>query len=274
MSQITILDNGRFSLMGLPPGSINPCSEPKNIGGHPKIGRIQYERRIDRAAELNAGFLSIDPNEFSATSTLLIERLRDCGYAALLTRGVYPTAIPTLDGRRGYATTFFRTFIPSLRDSMWRRSGLLTNNFSEDANISTQEQFTCTTRHWKMLKKAFRRPVYGLYLPFALQGFSIEAARRLINELPDNFSLCGPVDICATLLLYEDFFIVNSSRPTMVAAGTSSLSDQELSVAIGTITHEQNGGKDNQIELHCGFSPPYLYTKGLSDFSPGLLFTL
>jgi hypothetical protein len=60
----------------------------------------------------------------------------------------------------------------------------------------------------------------------------------------------------------------------MVAAGTSSLSDQELSVAIGTITHEQNGGKDNQIELHCGFSPPYLYTKGLSDFSPGLLFTL
>ncbi len=274
IGQITVLEDGRFSATGLPSGAINFYSGTTNTQGHPNLRNIQYENRLNRAAEIYNGFLSIDDGEFISKAGLLIARLKELGFANLLKRGAYPTAIPTIDGRHNYTTHLFRTFLPLLNDMIWRhREGLWTCDFPEAISRSTTEQFSCDHRHGALFEKTHHGTIYGLHLPFALQGFSLHGARELIKYLPPNFSLCGPIETCAAMLLYHDFLIIDPARPVMLSAGIHWNEDPELTVAIGTATHQQPDG-DNQIELHCGFSPPYLYSNGSNKFSPGLFFQL
>lgn len=65
-------------------------------------------------------------------------------------------------------------------------------------------QVTCVleSRQDRLLAKLAEGPVAGIYFPAALQGFSISAAREMVQMLPEGFVLTGGIEAAVALTGY------------------------------------------------------------------------
>ncbi len=74
------------------------------------------------------------------------------------------------------------------------------------------------TRHDRVIAKMAESPVYALYFPYALLGWSIPADRELIAMLPENFALTGGIDTATALAGYSYLLASNYRKPTLDCA--------------------------------------------------------
>jgi len=71
------------------------------------------------------------------------------------------------------------------------------------------------TRHDRFLGRLSRRPGVALYLPNLLQGFSVDAQRQQICDLPESMLLSGAIDTTLAMGAYPDMLARDFRTPRL-----------------------------------------------------------
>lgn len=72
------------------------------------------------------------------------------------------------------------------------------NFVSAEEGLDTQ--IVDSSRYRQLLEKALVSDVVGWYFPNAMAGFAVPDQRRVMNRLPDNFILSGPLEATISLI--------------------------------------------------------------------------
>lgn len=75
-------------------------------------------------------------------------------------------------------------------------------------------------RNSQLLKKLEIAPVNGLYFPAALQGFSTEGCREMVEYLPQGFVLSGGIETAVAAISYPKALFSNGYSVALDCAGT------------------------------------------------------
>jgi hypothetical protein len=271
LMKIKLFENGVIN-SGLRYPEFNGSPGTRDCSHHPRIDRIQYSQRLNTAAEAFNPLLCADEDCLNIRTTELIVQLNELGLGGLLKSGAYPIVIPTINVG-SYTLFLFKELVPALANSLFRHfknSAIWSNGFTQEEywQAIISQHLSCQGKHVEVVNSAKNGPKYGIFFPFALRGYSISAAQKIVDGLPEGFSLAGPLDTIVPMLIYTDFLVSNPPRPHILTAGVSWGNRPDLTITIGS----QMVG--DQRELHCGISPPNLHDTGHPDFSAGLLFTL
>lgn len=76
------------------------------------------------------------------------------------------------------------------------------------------------TRHDRLITAMANGSVAGIYFPTALQGFSIEADREVIQTLPGNYLLAGALDASVAMVAFPKVLACNNT-PVLDCAANS-----------------------------------------------------
>lgn len=76
------------------------------------------------------------------------------------------------------------------------------NNLRQ-GTLAGQVNMVDVSRHKQLIERAKKKPVVGLYFPNPLQGFSVDASREQMNDLPEGFYLSG-LDTVIAMIMYPD----------------------------------------------------------------------
>jgi hypothetical protein len=153
--------------------------------------------------EVGADILGLqEAQRFQIRSLALLEVLRADQQAKNLLRGVHlPLTLPKCTVA-DYGTTLEETFLPGVKLAYQAEfSGRKFVNHRE-GTLAGQVSVVPEPRQDKLLAKLAEGPVTGIYFPVALQGFSIPAAREIIQMLPEGFILTGALETAVALTGY------------------------------------------------------------------------
>ena len=70
------------------------------------------------------------------------------------------------------------------------------------------------TRHGLLIERMKEGPIVGIYFPNAMQGFSIDAARRQMYDLPKSLILSG-LDTIIGMIMYPDILARDNNVPRL-----------------------------------------------------------
>jgi len=76
------------------------------------------------------------------------------------------------------------------------------------------------SRHDRLVERMRREPIIGLYFPNPLQGFSVDADREQMTNLPEEFTLSG-LDAIVGMIMYPDVLARNWNTPGIDLAAFS-----------------------------------------------------
>lgn len=184
--------NGRFI-----PQGVKSAVYESNKKFYLKQPDIDFTLRFDAIKKLNVKPLT--SSSFKKQSTSLIEKLQANPNTRNLLNGVcLPIVLPKLD-IKDYGATIedlllsveksYKAEYPSRTFINYRKNEL-------QGKVSIIDP-----SHEALIEKLREAPQVGLYLPTALQGFSVLAQREQV--LPEGFSLCG-LEIIIAQIMYPD----------------------------------------------------------------------
>ena len=78
--------------------------------------------------------------------------------------------------------------------------------------LASQVTVLSNTRHDRFIARLVE-PVVGLYFPNLLQGFSVDAQRQQICDLPESMLLSGPIDTALAMTAYPDVLARDFNTP-------------------------------------------------------------
>lgn len=201
-----------------PKGLKAPVSDP-NRDFWFKQPEIDYVARHARHTEL-FGDSGITVEEFRERSERLIARLKDDEQLSGTMNGVYlPVILPRLPEEFDYGEKLeellgvveksYCTEFPS-RKFYNHREGKLAG-----------EVKIVHPSHEMLIETLKAEPRVGLYFPNPLQGFSVDAAREQMNDLPMDLLLSGGLDMAAAMAMYSDVLARDINTPSLDMAALS-----------------------------------------------------
>ncbi len=142
----------------------------------------------------------------------LTKKLKENPVTANLLAGTnFPIIIPSIPSAILNLGRTSETYIQKAKMSLNSYFG--TNVLIEDLleSVSVSEVNTRVvaikdgSRYEKLVNKLLSKPVFALYFPCALQGFSPEAALNQMSTLPSNIILSGLIDTSMAYAIYPEF---------------------------------------------------------------------
>lgn len=155
----------------------------------------------------------VSKEEFEARATALMDEVGKDATRRNLLNGVHlPIVLPQLP-EGDYGELFEKIYIRAVRRSHLNRSRSHTFHNARKGDLA---RMVCPVepRHFALVDLMREGPVVGVYFANPLQGFGIEAADRMIKELPQGYSLSGGFDAAVAYAAYPD----------TLASGTGSVS--------------------------------------------------
>lgn len=168
----------------------------------PRLSNGDYAAVLIRLMENLPGLTFASAEEFMAQSLALLEALRGDTRTNNLLRGVYlPVTLPQIMVA-DYGTTLEDVFLAAVGRSY--QAQFPARKFINHQKGTLAHQVTCVpeSRQDRLLACLAAVPVTGIYFPTALQGFSIPAAREMVQMLPEGFILTGSLETAVVLTAY------------------------------------------------------------------------
>lgn len=193
-----------------PPGvgaPVNPASTRYALA-QPGIDESVIHGRISE--HLGAG---ISADELAARVAALLQRLRGDEATAPLANGTYvPFILP--GGRYGdIGVELEERFLPAVGRSWKARYPKYEFRNELKGGLAGKVRIAKGSRHEQLIDALAAGPVVGIYFPLALSGFSVDAALRQMESLPDGAVLSGGYDVCAALVGCPELLMKEDGYP-------------------------------------------------------------
>lgn len=178
----------------------------------PEIDYSAIHARID--AQLGGGSaLSVD--EFKQRADAILENLRQNPATANLVKGVkVPFFLPKAS-HADIGQALAERYLPAVAQAFETRFPTYTFTDHNKVELTGQLSVGEKSRHDRLIHAMSQDCVVGYYFP-ALLEFSIPAARRQIDALPDNFVLAGGYDTCAAFIGSPDLLLRTDGYPPLL----------------------------------------------------------
>lgn len=189
----------------IPPVGFQPQVVDANRSFHlvqPRLVSEDYAAVLARLMEYLPGLTFASAKDFQIRSLALLEVLRANPQAKNLLRGAHlPVTLPWM-AVADYGTTLDDVFLAAVGRSY--QVHFREHKFLNYRKGTLARQVTCVpeSRQDRLLAKLAEGPVTGIYFPVALQGFSIPAARKIMEFLPEGFVLAGAMEIATAVVAY------------------------------------------------------------------------
>lgn len=189
----------------IPPAGFQPPVVDANRSFHlvqPRLVAEDYTAVLARLQQFLPSLTFASAKDFQIRATALVEVLRADAQAKNLLRGVHlRVALPQLTVA-DYGTTLEEVFLPGVMRAY--SAEFPGRKFLNHRQGTLAGQVTCVleSRQDRLLAKLAAAPVTGIYFPTALQGFSIPAAREMVQMLPEGFILAGAIETATVVVAY------------------------------------------------------------------------
>lgn len=229
-----------------------------------ELNFVELAARYARYAKL-FGDPGMGLDEFRKRSEMLIVRIVEDGRFAGILNGVYlPVILPHLSKEFDYGEfmeeRLLRVVERAYRNEYTDRQYYDHRSFFEDHNIELRSQLSIVhPSHQRLVEMLMDAPQLGIFFPNALGGFSVDAAREQMRELPNSLILSGGLDTAVAMAVYPDVLAGESRNPNLYMPALSWRSCDR------TLIFEDDGR-----ELRFG-GYPYCHS-ALGDHSAGLLY--
>lgn len=202
----------------IPPAGFQPQVVDANRSFHLTQPSVDCTAVLARLQKYLPGLTFASAKDFQIRSLALVEVLRADPQAKNLLRGVYlPVTLPQLTAA-DYGTTLEDVFLAAVGKSY--QAQFPGRKFLNHRKGTLAEQVTCVpeSRQDRLLAKLVEGPVTGIYFPVALQGFSLSAAREMVQMLPEGFILTGGIEAAVALTGYPDVLARDFQTPGLDCA--------------------------------------------------------
>ncbi|MEK7539731.1 MAG: hypothetical protein AAB558_00595 [Patescibacteria group bacterium] len=244
----------------IPPAGFQPQVVDAKRAFHlvqPALASEDYAVVLGRLQKYLPGLTFASAKDFQIRSLALVEVLRADQQAKNLLRGVHlPVTLPKITVA-DYGTTLEEVFLAAVGRSY--QAQFPERKFLNHRKGTLAGQVTCVpeSRQDKLLGKLVEGPVTGIYFPAVLQGFSIPAARAMVQMLPEGFILTGAMETATALTAYPETLARDYQTPGLDCAANVWQSPENSLIFKAF---------DDQLEFYSRF----LYAYGYD--SSGLLF--
>ncbi len=182
--------------------------------------KLDYEGRLARLHQALGKDTGISISQFLAKVKNLLALIQDNFLVANIKQGIWlPVVMPQLTtyGIGWVLEDYLRMADNSLQREKWPEKSLqLCNHLKE--RLAGRVSFVQESGYSWLIEKLGQKPRIGIYFPFALQGFSVEAQREQMLALPKGFFLSG-LDVIIGLTMYPDFFLREWENPELDLSG-------------------------------------------------------
>lgn len=200
--------NGRRIPIGLEAEVCDACPKVSHQPWNLKEKKIDYSNRI---GQLFLGFegtgvlpnLSITDKQFKQKTEHLLALIKsDPQIANILNGDFFPIVMPKIDNENESIGAIVKKYLLGAAGSIREcfggklRNGCLWMDKKENMVEPVHE-----SRYSQLSDKMKKGSVPGIYFPFALQGFSVEASREQMASLPNGFILSG-LDAIIAMTMY------------------------------------------------------------------------
>lgn len=156
-----------------------------------------------------------------------IETLKQKPEVQSLQNGVcFPIMLPQFTVK-DYGTDLENTFIPAV-EKAYKQAFPDRNFYNWRKNDLAKKVSIVDPRHEALIEHMKIEWVIGLYFPTPLQGYSIPAAREMVEKLPEGFSLAGPIDSAMALIAFPEVLCRDFKTPILDCAAVSWQSGDSL----------------------------------------------
>ncbi len=206
--------NGRCIPRGLNSSPADPCLTYRLI--QPTISYADRLERLIHAFPEQSTFCTVREfeQEVGAICKMLKDEMRFKNWA----KGIWlPIIIPQVTSEN-YGEALESIFFAAVRTAY-------SKEFSERQYIDTIKGGLAGwvdvvhRSHKRLVDKMRKGPVIGIYLPNALQGFSIDEAHTYAESLPEFFHLSGGYDLATAMVAYPDVLARDEYTPGYNMAG-------------------------------------------------------
>jgi hypothetical protein len=243
----------------------------------PSLQTFKFEFYLEAFGKLNDQLPSRLPSatDYRESAARLERELQAQPLCAPLLeeRGYFPVVFPSTHIRR-YGATIHSTFLPLTRERCKAVFGMNHDLVVSDEAVrylQTRGPNPPLTLHTKSRQDQFlttlrKTWIVGLLFPWALQGFSIQAARAHVHKLPPKFVLSGPMDLCVSLGMFPSL-LVGDHRPKLITAAAEIITDKDPTSLVFS-----HNGQGIAPELNLATTPPEQAYRGNNRFSCPLLY--
>ncbi len=173
---------------------------------------IDYSVRLARAMGLLPdGLVWPSAAQFADACQAQLERLGQDEQARNALHGVHlPFCLPQIDVHN-MGGVLDEVFLPALEQALVPHRRFRN---SRQGDLAKMVSTFRGSRHIDLVKRLAQEPIIGTCFPVALQGFSSNAARRQIKEVPSSWILSG-FDLIMAMIMYPEVFGKGIKVPAM-----------------------------------------------------------
>jgi hypothetical protein len=174
---------------------------------------IDYSVIHSRISEHLPGAAAVSRHELEERSEGLVEALRRSEAGPDLAGSVRVPFVLGPSRHEDYGRALEETFLPAVGRS-WK-ARYPTYDFKNElkGGLAGKVAVAPGSRHDALVRAIAGGPVFGVYFPLALSGFSVDAALAQMADLPDGFVLSGGFDVCAALVACPELIMKTDGYP-------------------------------------------------------------
>lgn len=178
---------------------------------------VDFANRITRLHECLGVDTKVTGEQFKAKTEGLMALIRDNSQIANIANGVWlPVVLPRFNK--------FKT--DDLGTTLWKYMKAVSKSYAKDfsdrkfvnhhykKSLVKKISIVDGSRHDQLIERMKQTPVIGIYFPNPLQGFSINADREQMSDLPEGFILSG-MDIPIAMIMYPDILAHGIDTPNL-----------------------------------------------------------
>jgi hypothetical protein len=186
---------------------VNPASTRYGLT-QPAIDEFVIARRISAHLKLD-----VDPTQLANRAATVLDELQGEEAASAIANGVYvPFVLPALSAGDIGADLEAR-FLPAVGAAWKERYPRYEFRNELKGGLAGRISVAAASRYERLLDALARGPVFGIYFPLALSGYSIAAALEQMPPLPEGFVLSGGYDVCAALVAAPELLMKEDGYP-------------------------------------------------------------
>jgi len=188
---------------------VNPAS-PRYGLAQPAIDHSVIHRRI---SEHIPGAAAVTLNEFRDRAGRLLDGLQADPATREIARGVHvPFFLPS-DRSADPGQALESVYLPAVGASYKARYPKYDFRNELKGGLAGKMRVAAGSRYDVLLQALAAGPIVGVYFPLALSGFSIDAARQQMADLPAGFVLSGGCDAAAALVASPELIMKEDGYP-------------------------------------------------------------
>jgi hypothetical protein len=192
----------RFDLSGrrIPPAGLAAAVNPASARYGLAQPAIDYSVIHGRISEHIPGAAAVSRQELEERCEGLLEALRRTEETRELAAGVYVPFALGAARDADYGRALEETYLPAVGRAWKARYPKYEFKNELKGGLGGKVVIAPGSRHDALVQAMSAGPVFGLYFPLALAGFSVDAALAQMEDLPQGFALSGGYDACAALV--------------------------------------------------------------------------